>query len=78
MLDFGAKKVSYLNFYSFLYVAKYKDGNKLMVGYYDPSQQTGTEGSLSIYTVPGLNADLILDRQFDGFGRIKSITYRER
>lgn len=78
MLDLGSKRVSYLNFYQFKGKSKYKDDNKLMVGAYDPSRSDGTEGSLDIYTVPGINGDLVLDKSFSGFGRIKSLTYRER
>ena len=78
MVDLGDKKVSYLNFYEFKNSTKYTDGNKLMVGLYDPSKTDGTEGSLNIYTVPGLNANIALDKSYTGFGRIKSLTYRER
>lgn len=78
MADFGSKKISYLNFYEFKNSTKYKDGNKLMVGLYDPSKNDGTEGSLNVYVVPSLNGDLVLDKSYSGFGRIKSLTYRER
>ncbi len=78
MVDFGSKKVSYLNFYEFKTTSKYKDGNKLMVGSYDATKSDGTEGSLNIYTVPSLNGELVLDKSYTGFGRIKSLTYRER
>ncbi|HWW41783.1 PKD-like family lipoprotein [Pedobacter sp.] len=78
MLDFGSKKVSYLNFYEFKNKTKYTNDNKLMVGIYDPAVNNGIEGGLRIYTVPGINADLVLYKSFEGFGRIKSLTYRER
>ncbi|GGH12621.1 hypothetical protein GCM10007422_32680 [Pedobacter zeae] len=78
MLDFGSKKISYLNFYEFKSNTKYPDRMKLMVGSYDPSISDGTEGSLGIYTVPGLNGDLVLAKSYTGFGKVKSITYRER
>ncbi|MBL1409453.1 PKD-like family lipoprotein [Sphingobacterium faecale] len=78
MLDLGGQKISYLDFYEFKKTTKYKDSNKLMVGSYDPSKSDGTEGRLDIYTVPSLNDDLILDQNYSGFGRIKSLTYRER
>jgi len=78
MADFGNQKISYLNFYEFKNASKYKDGNKLMIGLYDPVKNDGTEGSLNIYTVPGLNANIILEKTYSGFGRIKSLTYRER
>lgn len=77
MADYGSRKISYLNFYEFK-ALKYTDGNKLMVATYDPSKNDGTEGSLDIYTVPGINADLIRDASYSGFGRVTSLTYRER
>ncbi|WP_343538750.1 PKD-like family lipoprotein [Sphingobacterium thalpophilum] len=78
MADFNGKRISYLNFYEFKNTTKYTDGNKLMVGFYDPNKSDGTEGSLNIYTIPGLNADMVLYKSYTGFGRIKSLTYRER
>ncbi|WP_197084066.1 PKD-like family lipoprotein [Sphingobacterium sp. Ag1] len=78
MVDLGDKKVSYLNFYEFKNSTKYTSGNKLMVGFYDPNKADGTEGSLNIYTVPGLNANIVLDKSYTGFGRLKNLTYRER
>ncbi|TJY62606.1 hypothetical protein FAZ19_19225 [Sphingobacterium alkalisoli] len=78
MLDFGSSKISYLNFYDFKNSSKYPGRNKLMVGTYNPTVSDGTEGVLGIYTVPGGNGDLVLDQSYSGFGRIKSLTYRER
>ena len=78
MADFGSKKISYFNFYEFKSTTKYTGSNKLMVGLYDTGVSNGTEGSLNIYTVPGLNGNIILDKSYSGFGRIKSLTYRER
>lgn len=78
MADYGGRKVSYLNFYEFLNPNKYTAGNKLMVGFYDPAKTDGTEGSLDIYKVPNINADLILEASYTGFGRIKALSYRER
>lgn len=78
MADYGSKLISHLSFYEFKNRAKYKGDNQLMVGLYDPSVNTGTEGELAIYSVPGLNANIVLDKHYKGFGRIKGITYRER
>ena len=78
MADYGSKKISYLNFYEFKFTTKYKDDNKLMIGLYNPAVSDGTEGSLNIYSVPGLNGDIALIKSYSGFGRIKSLTYRER
>ncbi|WP_162799834.1 PKD-like family lipoprotein [Pedobacter jeongneungensis] len=78
MLDLGTKKVSFLQFYEFKNTTKYKDSNKLMVGAYDAALPEGQNGSLGIYTVPPVNGDLILYKNYTGFGKIKSLTYRER
>lgn len=78
MLDLGTKKVSYLAFHEFRNATKYPTNNNLMVGSYDPALPAGTEGSLNTYVVPPVNGDLVLDKSFSGFGRIKSLTYRER
>ncbi|MCA5005639.1 PKD-like family lipoprotein [Sphingobacterium bovistauri] len=78
MIDIGNNRISYLRFYEFINTNKYKDGNKLMLGFYDPNISNGTEGRLNIYTVPGLNGDLVLNKSYSGFGRIKDLTYRER
>ncbi|SDC91953.1 PKD-like family lipoprotein [Pedobacter soli] len=78
MLDMGAKKISLLQFYEFKSTTKYKDSNKLMVGSYDAALTEGQNGSLGIYTVPPVNGDLVLYKNYSGFGKVKSITYRER
>jgi len=78
MANLGAKKISYFDFYEFKRASKYTGGNKLMVGLFDPGISDGTEGSLNIYTVPSLNGDIVLEKSYSGFGRIKSLTYRER
>ncbi len=78
MLNLDNKKISYLNFYNFKDFNKYKSYNKLMIGTYDPALPSGSDGSLSIYTVPPVNGDLVLDQSYSGFGRVKSLTYRER
>lgn len=79
MADYGSYKISYLDFYEFKATAKINaEGKRLMVGTYDATINNGTEGSLHIYTVPSLNGDLIEIGTYSGFGRIKSLTYRER
>jgi len=78
MLDMGLKKATFLQFYEFKNTTKYKDSNKLMVGTYDSTLSEGQNGSLSIYTVPPVNGDLVLYKTYSGFGKIKSLTYRER
>lgn len=78
MLNLESKKISYLKFYNFKDTNKYKGYNKLMVGSYDPALPSGTDGSLSIYTVPPVNGDLVLDNSYSGFGKVIDLTYRER
>ncbi|TCC92187.1 hypothetical protein EZ428_10690 [Pedobacter frigiditerrae] len=78
MLELGSKKISYFGFYDFKSTTKYPGSNNLMVGSYDTNLPAGADGSLNIYTVPPVNGDLVLDKSYSGFGRIKSLTYRER
>lgn len=81
MLDYGDKKVSYLNCDGFIasgLVAAKAYYNKLQVGVYDPALPAESCGSFELYTVPGVNGNLVLSESYTGFGKIKSITYRER
>lgn len=78
MLDLGTKKISYFGFYDIKNTTKYPLQNSLFVGSYDTNLPAGADGSLNIYTVPTVNGDLVLDKSYSGFGRIKSLTYRER
>jgi hypothetical protein len=77
MLDKGAATITNLKFQRFLNVFTgtantYK--NKLVVGSYDGT----ANGSLEIFNVPGVNGNLNLVESYAGFGKIKSIAYRER
>ena len=78
VVDLGSKKISLLQFYDFKSTTKYKDSNNLMVAFYDPALPEGTNGSINTYVVPPVMGDLILAKSFSGFGRVKSLTYRER
>lgn len=78
MLDLGTKKVTLLKFYEYLNYTKYTDLNKLMVASYDPTLPEGSNGTLSSYTVPPINGDLVLVNTYTGFGKVQSINYRER
>ncbi len=49
--------------------------NKLVIGIYNPASSKGT---FNIYTVPPVNGNLVLDKSYDGFGKIKSVTYKEK
>lgn len=81
MIDYGDKKVTFLKFDGFqgigLTAAK-AYYNKLQVGVFDPSLPAERAGSFELYTVPAVNGNLVLNESYTGFGKIKSITYRER
>jgi hypothetical protein len=50
----------------------------LSVGYYDPSGTEGSNGTLEQYSVVDAHDPLVLQRSWTGFGKITSISYRER
>lgn len=81
MIDYGQKSVTFLKFDGFM-VTGFSGAknyyNKLQVGVYDPALPTDSCGTFELYTVPGVNGNLILNESYTGFGKIKSITYRER
>jgi len=77
MLDKGASKISLLKFYQFKN-GKYTTGNKLIVCSYNPGLPEGENGTMEMFTVPTLNADLTLFESHTGFGKVQSINYRER
>lgn len=81
MVDKGAEKISLLRFQTFVYpntavTAAYN--NKLVVGSYDPSKPSGTNGKLEIFNVTPVNGPLTLAESYSGFGKIVDISYRER
>ncbi|RQO74451.1 hypothetical protein DBR43_03400 [Pedobacter sp. KBW06] len=81
MLDKGAEKITMLRFHKFVYpfgAATPKYSNKLIVGSYDPARPSASSGKLELFTVPAVNADLVVLESYTGFGKIKDITYRER
>ncbi|MGM9476551.1 PKD-like family lipoprotein [Pedobacter sp. GSP4] len=78
VVDLGSKKISLIQFYDFKNTTKYKDTNNLMVAFYDPALPEGTNGSINTYVVPPVMGDLVLAKSFSGFGKVKSLTYRER
>lgn len=78
MLDKGANPITLLKFNVFKNSTKYPDVNKLIVCSYDPALPEGSNGKMEQYTVPTINGDLILYKSYTGFGRVKSLNYRER
>lgn len=78
-VDLGSRKLSLLKFHPFRSITKYgTQAYSLMVGSYDPALPAETCGTLSQYRVPGLFADPVLTKSWSGFGKIVSLTYRER
>ncbi|MES2005905.1 MAG: PKD-like family lipoprotein [Bacteroidota bacterium] len=83
MLDKGASAITVMKFHPFQ-KNTYQLGpkqvlyNKLVVGSYDPAKPSETAGLLDLYTVPGINGNLNAYLSIPGFGKIKSLTYRER
>lgn len=81
MIDYGQKSVSFLKCDGFMAtttVAAKAYYNKLQVGVYDPSLPAESAGSFELYTVPPVNGNLVLSESYTGFGKIKTVTYRER
>ncbi len=80
MIDKGTSKISYLGFQKFFKSnANYSAWAKLLtVGSYDPSGAEGSNGTLEQYTVPTVNGALQLKNSWTGFGKITSISFRER
>lgn len=83
MLDKGADKISLIKFQKFVkggstrpYYESRKD--QLMVCSYHPALPAESNGKMELYTVPSLNADLTLGESYSGFGKIVSVSYRER
>ena len=84
MQDYGAKKITVLKFHQFQSnnyntpAAGYqKLRNKLIVATYDAAAPA-TSGTLDLWNVPVLNAALTSYGSISGFGKIQSLTYRER
>lgn len=79
MIDKGSKEISLLKFQKFYGSSKYDNlAKQLIVGIYDASGTEGSNGSLELYTVPPVNGQIVLSESYDGFGKIKSISYRQR
>jgi hypothetical protein len=79
MLDLGSNTVTYLafsNFFNRTSNTTYADwNNDLLVGACD---QSGANGTLGLYTVPPVNGQIQPVYQWSGFGKIVSVSYRER
>lgn len=82
MLDKGTHVISHISFQRFFNRAlysKYAAWEKLLtVGSYDPAGAAGSNGTMELYSVPPVNAALTRTNIWTGFGRIASVSYRER
>jgi len=82
MLDKGSEEITYIAFQKFFnpnFYDKYTEfGNLLTVGTQNPAGSEGSNGTLTQYTVPPINKPLQVKNTFTGFGRIVSVSYRER
>ena len=82
MLDKGSSQITHLSFQKFLNTSfddKYTEfGNLLTVGSVNPSGTEGSNGTLELYSIPPLNDALQLKQSWTGFGKIASVSYRER
>jgi hypothetical protein len=82
MKDYGAAQISYLSFPRIL--SRYGKANyvawtkSLLVGSYDPSGTTGSNGTLEQFTIPPVNGQIVSAYKWTGFGKIVSVGYRER
>lgn len=85
MVDRGQDEVSYLDF-QFFYNALGARANPsyrvwrnwLIVGSYNPAGPAGNNGTLEFYSVPPVNGQLVRKNSWTGFGKIVSVSYRER
>lgn len=81
MLDKGAASITYLafqNFYNRTSNVNYGNwAKRLTVGSYTTGNSAGG-GTLEQFTVPTVNGDLVLTNSWSGFGKIASVSYRER
>lgn len=83
MLDKGTEKISLMKFHKFGQkgpLKPYYDSRKdqLMVCSYDPAKPATQNGTMELYKVPNLNESLSLGESYPGFGKIVSVSYRER
>lgn len=82
MLDKGNSEITHISFQKFFNSSSYDKyfewGKLLTVGTYDPAGTEGSNGTLELYSVPPVNAPLQRMNVWNGFGRIASVSYRER
>ncbi|MCD0490529.1 hypothetical protein LPB86_19980 [Pedobacter sp. MC2016-14] len=81
MVDKGTGEITYLafqNFYNRNIAAYANFAKQLTVGSFNSAGVAASSGTLERYTVPPVNGDLVLVDRRTGFGKITSVSYRER
>nr|WP_121269562.1 PKD-like family lipoprotein [Pedobacter schmidteae] len=81
MIDKGTERISLMKFQDFARSSNtyYKDkANQLMVCSYLPTGPADKNGKMEFYDVPSLNGNLTLTEGYSGFGKIVSVSYRQR
>ncbi|MCO4292443.1 PKD-like family lipoprotein [Solitalea sp. MAHUQ-68] len=87
VLDKGTSKISMIKFNNFENESTTSNGTtvfrqffgKLLVASYDPAKSSESNGTLETYQVPDLfSGDLVQEQSYSGFGKIVSVTYKER
>jgi len=74
MLDKGSEEITLIKFHNFFSDYTYGElQSQLIVCSYN-----GSEGTMELYNVPPVNGQIELQTTYTGFGKIKSISYRER
>ncbi|QTE21327.1 PKD-like family lipoprotein [Polaribacter cellanae] len=77
MLDKGSEEISLIKFHNF-FEDFLNDDYKSMQSKLIVCSYNGSEGTMELYKVPPVNGQIKLETKYSGFGKIKSITYRER
>ncbi|WP_200976047.1 PKD-like family lipoprotein [Echinicola sp. 20G] len=80
MLDYGDKEITHLEFYNLAFPRTHTEDyeRQLMVATNDSSLPAESSGKLEFYNVPPVNGQITLDSELEGFGKIVSVSYRER
>ncbi|MNH14163.1 hypothetical protein D3C79_737510 [compost metagenome] len=77
MIDKGADEISLMKFQKTFVYGTVGVSNKLVVCSYNPGSPVES-GKMELYSVPNLNANLNLTASYAGFGKIVSVSFRER
>jgi hypothetical protein len=82
LLNKGSSEITHLSFQKYFSTSGYDKyiemGNWLTVGSVNPAGTEGSNGTMELYSIPPLNAALQLKHSWTGFGKITSVSYRER